>query len=288
MTPWFILGAGALGSALAFLMHASAVPHVLLARDPRGEREVHARGSVTRISTASLPDHAPASIERLLVATKAGQIEAAINEALAYLAPGAVILTTANGLGFERDYRSAAGHFFLDRAVTTAGAFRDADGSIELVAEGVTRTGRAGVAEAPPWFTDSLAHLPGWQWDAEIDAAVAHKFAINCVINPLTALRRCRNGELLEGGSAGVDLATLCDETEPALRILGLWQGTTALEAAAAQVCRQTAGNRSSMLQDVLAGRETELAYLTGELLRRGHAAGLDLPRNRALFDALI
>jgi 2-dehydropantoate 2-reductase len=155
------------------------------------------------------------------------------------------------------------------------------------VAHGATRIGISGSARPDPWFEDTLARLPAWQWDPDIDVAVAHKFAINCVINPLTAMKRCRNGELLQDGKAGAALAALCEEAEPALRALGLWHGDTNLKSAAVNVCRQTAGNRSSMLQDVLAGRETELAYLTGELLRRAAKAGLALPENERLQAAL-
>ena len=52
-------------------------------------------------------------------------------------------------------------------------------------------------------------------------------------------------------------------------------------------VCRSPAGNRSSQLQDLLAGRPTEIAFLNAELLRRARPLGLRLERNRALLAAL-
>lgn len=287
MRPWFILGAGALGSALAVLMQRRGIRSVLLARDDRGEREVCLEQTRARVPTQRLREFTPGTISRALIATKAGEIESAVAELIPYLTPQAVAITTANGLGFARSYSRVEGPLVLERAVTTAGAFRDRDGRIQLVAEGTTRIGCRGDVAVAPWFEDSLVRMPGWRWDPAIDLAVAHKFAVNCVINPLTALLRCRNGELLKADRAGSDLAMLCDETEPALRTLKLWSGPTSLTQAAEDVCRSTAQNRSSMLQDVLAQRQTELAYLTGELLQRGEAAGLDLPRNRALFEAL-
>ena len=139
----------------------------------------------------------------------------------------------------------------------------------------------------PVWFTDSFGLLGDWTWVGDIEAALGEKFSLNCVINALTATLRCRNGELLHGDVAGEELAALCAESEPALRALHLWPDSRPLVEAAAAVCRSTALNQSSMLQDVLMGRTTEIDFLNGELLRRAATLGLSLPKNRELLDAL-
>ncbi len=51
------------------------------------------------------------------------------------------------------------------------------------------------------------------------------------------------------------------------------------------QIIQNTAANTSSMRQDVLAQRHTEIDYITGYLLRRARAHGLSLPENSRLFD---
>ncbi|MEL7046959.1 MAG: ketopantoate reductase C-terminal domain-containing protein, partial [Pseudomonadota bacterium] len=66
---------------------------------------------------------------------------------------------------------------------------------------------------------------------------------------------------------------------------LGLWREATPLQRYVREVCRATTVNRSSMLQDVLAGRPTEIEYLSGELLRR--RARLNSPPAAALSEAL-
>ena len=55
------------------------------------------------------------------------------------------------------------------------------------------------------------------------------------------------------------------------------------LPATAAEVARRTAANRSSMLQDVLARRRTEIDFINGFLCRQADAAGIPCPLNRAL-----
>ena len=48
-------------------------------------------------------------------------------------------------------------------------------------------------------------------------------------------------------------------------------------------LCRATADNRVSMLQDIMAGRETEIDSICGEVVKRGEALGIPTPRNQTL-----
>ncbi len=54
-------------------------------------------------------------------------------------------------------------------------------------------------------------------------------------------------------------------------------------EARLRQVCAATAANRSSMLQDILAGRPTEIEALNAQVAARGRALGLPTPVNDLL-----
>lgn len=51
------------------------------------------------------------------------------------------------------------------------------------------------------------------------------------------------------------------------------------------QVIESTAENTSSMLQDILAQRHTEIDYITGYLLKRARAHGIAVPENTRLFE---
>jgi len=56
----------------------------------------------------------------------------------------------------------------------------------------------------------------------------------------------------------------------------------TAVEAVAA-VAESTAANRSSMLQDVDAGRSTEIEAINGAVVERAAQHGIEVPTNRLL-----
>lgn len=305
--PWFILGAGALGTLFGGQLTRAGVANTLLHhRSTAQRRRLRVDGQVHERQVLPLAGLSRGHIRRLLITTKAGQVAPALSAAAPFLHQRAVVVIAANGLGFDMALPDALAGQQIVRAVSTAGAYRQGkrqekrqgqgqgqqavnrQGSptehdlVTAVAAGETLVGD-GRAEAAGWFADSLAAVAGWRWCAQIERAVQRKFAINCAINGLSALHRCCNGELLDGGAARAPLRELCNELEPALRTLQLWREAQSLLSAVEDVCRQTAANRSSMLQDVDAGRSTEIAFLNGEVLRRAAAHKLPLPLNRAL-----
>lgn len=284
---WYILGAGAMGTLIHHLCQSNEVQSELLHhRDQDEPRAIFQDG--TRFDYAARPfaDLQEQSIERLLVATKAAQVGPAVHAIQNSLTPNAMVVCIANGLGWEREIPENCPA--VARALTTAGAYRDKEGAMHIVSTGSTQVGVMNEADAPPsWFSDSLQSLPGWNWETDIAAAVHRKFAINCVINPLTAVLKCRNGELVSNEAYASKLRTLCDECQPALDSLDFWRDTDSLFEAASGVCVNTASNRSSMLQDVMAGRETEMRYLGGELLTLAAKDGVDLPKMAELTQKL-
>ena len=48
-------------------------------------------------------------------------------------------------------------------------------------------------------------------------------------------------------------------------------------------VCKTTAGNVSSMLQDILNKDKTEIDYINGAIVRQGKALGIATPANEVL-----
>ena len=115
-----------------------------------------------------------------------------------------------------------------------------------------------------------------------VDLYEWRKLAINAVINPLSALLGVENGAL----DALVDTARgLVEELVSVARRDGiLLDADETLEKVRASI-RQTGRNHSSMLQDVRAGRRTEIDWINGAIVARGMAHGIATPRHRLLAD---
>ena len=103
------------------------------------------------------------------------------------------------------------------------------------------------------------------------------KATINAAINPLTALTGRPNGELLDDDGLRRTLMLVAEEAAAVARACGATV-PDGIVSVVEGVCRQTAGNRSSMLQDLSAPRLTEIDFINGEIARRGVEVGVPTP----------
>lgn len=108
------------------------------------------------------------------------------------------------------------------------------------------------------------------------------KLAVNTAINPITALVRAENGAV-RNGPAGTIARDAAREAARTARAEGVDVSDAEAVERVETVAAATAGNRSSMLQDVTAGRRTEIDQLTGAVVDRAAAHDLDVPVNRVL-----
>lgn len=112
------------------------------------------------------------------------------------------------------------------------------------------------------------------------------KLAINCVINPLTALLQVRNGELLQP-QYQPQITQLLREFILVAQASGQQFSLAQLQQLIAKVQQTTAQNFSSMQQDVANRRRTELNAITGFLLQQAAKFQLRIPAHQALYQQL-
>ncbi|WP_251343846.1 ketopantoate reductase family protein [Haloplanus halophilus] len=283
-----IFGAGSLGSLLGGLL-AGAHDVTLVGRDPHiaavRERGLRITGVEERDARpAATTDGRDASADLALVTVKAYDTEAAARA----LAAGdvSVACSLQNGMGNEE---VLATH--LDAPVlagtTTCGARLAGPGHVEWLGRGSVTVG--------PWRPDdgvnAAERVVAAFRAAGVDAAVTtdargllwEKLAINAGINPVTALARVENGALAPPGDL-FDLATAAGvEAARVARAAGASLSDSAVTEAIADVARDTARNRSSMHQDVAAGRRTEVDAINGYVVDRAAEEEESVPVNRTL-----
>jgi 2-dehydropantoate 2-reductase len=117
----------------------------------------------------------------------------------------------------------------------------------------------------------------------KIENLIWSKLIINVGINALTALTRLPNGKLTE--FAGTE--KILEEAVQEGLLVGKHKGIefiySDLPAQVKKVCQLTAANVSSMLQDVLKKKRTEIDFINGVIMREGEAAGIPVPVNTLL-----
>lgn len=110
------------------------------------------------------------------------------------------------------------------------------------------------------------------------------KLLVNAVINPLTAVLKVKNGALLDSEDTRRMMRELYEEGKKVANAEGIEIPDGHWEALV-QICRRTSENHSSMLQDIMHGRKTELEWLNGSLLRLGHKHGIALPTHTFVYN---
>ena len=279
-----VLGCGALGQLwlTALYKHGHEVQGWLRVPQPFcSVNVIDTDGSVFNESfIANDPDFL-ASSDLLLVTLKAWQVSNAVKNLSAILPSSSPVLLMHNGMGTVDELKSIRQPLLM--ASTTQAARRDGN-VIVHVANGTSHIGPAkNYPQDYSYLADVLQGvLPDVAWHNNIYPAIWSKLAVNCVINPLTALRDCKNGDLRD---APEEIEKIAREVAAVIEREGHHISADELIAYVHQVIESTAENISSMLQDVRAMRHTECDYITGYLLRRARAHGIAVPENARLYD---
>ncbi len=193
------------------------------------------------------------------------------------------IVTLQNGLGNIETLCSMIGSARVLAGTTCEAATLVGEGHVKHTGSGVTTVGSW--TSCPTKAAVEILEKAGLE--VEVTEAPGQKLwekvTINAAINPLTALLNVPNGRLLELREARQLMRDLVVETAKVAATEGYKFGFSLVERTE-DVCRQTASNLSSMLQDVRAGKRTEIDAISGEILRRAQIASLPTPRTRVVW----
>ncbi|EGN93132.1 hypothetical protein SERLA73DRAFT_98195, partial [Serpula lacrymans var. lacrymans S7.3] len=150
-----------------------------------------------------------------------------------------------------------------------------------------------------------------WKPISDVQVSMRRKVVVNSVINPLTAIMGCRNGELFKDDASTRILHHVCVEAAAAFEAqykadTQTWLDTLGVEVDKSQVplgrfppalgrkrlmeevlrvAQVTGGNISSMLSDVRKGRQTEVEFMNGYLLGLGTQYNVPMPTTTVLLN---
>jgi 2-dehydropantoate 2-reductase len=110
------------------------------------------------------------------------------------------------------------------------------------------------------------------------------KLFVNSVINPITALTRRENGIVLSSILKNTVQGAVKEAVNVAAKE-GIKRDEKSVRKMVYSVAEKTSGNTSSMLQDVLKGRMTEIDSINGYIIRRAKEHKIEVPVNEALYE---
>ncbi len=286
-----ILGAGTIGMIFAAYLKRIGIKVYILHHEDKPKTVLRARLQGSDLSgdysfEIVTPEKA-IDTDFILVATKAPDVLNALKGVQDVLNNGSDVIILSNGMGFhekaEKLYQSAR----IFAATTTEAAHTSESGLIHHSASGRTVLGAFSSTKSPKWLTTWLNAIPDSSWTQNIKIALWEKLAINCVINPLTATHNCRNGDLMKDPALKELVKELCLEIEMVRDAAKIPCAGGPLFDLVSKVIFDTATNFSSMLQDMKAGRTTEIESITGYLVEMATVFEVEVPANKKLLEEI-
>ena len=298
-----VIGAGVIGSLYAGHLARAVEVSVVTRREDQARALEDGGLRISGKADFTAPLHATADPGELpdfdlgILATKATQLE----EAAAKLAgrfPGATLMTIQNGLGAEELVR-AFGNWPLVSAVTFMSGVRHDDAHVEYELDTETWLGPYSGTTTFERAQEIEALLVGAGLRArafpDLRPAQWSKLIFNATVNTVAALtdlphvgqfaaleRPTDLGHLVhdlvaEGTAVAAAAGVVLHEDPWEMNVHAVRKGETlAAEGQYAHV--------PSMLEDVRAGRPTEIDFITGALVREAERVGVPVPLHTAMY----
>jgi 2-dehydropantoate 2-reductase len=285
-----VAGAGTIGSLFAAHLARVADVGVLTRREDHArtlsERGLRVSGRsdfTVRVSASTDPSEL-GDPRLVIVACKGGDLEPLAARLGGHFA-GATVMTTQNGLGAE-EIVAAHGAWPLLSAVTFMSGTRHDDAHVQYVLDTATWIGP--YRDTSPEDAASVAELirsSGLKAEAFPDLRPAQwsKLIFNATVNAVAALTGLPHDAHFAEGMLGDLVHDLVDEGKAVAAAAGVdlredpWEMNV-------HATRRGHAHYPSMLEDVTAGRPTEIELITGSLVHEAERHGIAVPLHTALY----
>jgi 2-dehydropantoate 2-reductase len=292
-----VLGAGAVGSYYGAKLARSGIDVTLVARPihvdaiERDGLRVIEGGGEWRADVRAVTDVAAASRADVVLVTVKAPDTAAAAAAIARNMPArARIVSLQNGV----DHAERIGTILSNpvyAAVVYVGVQMDGPGRVRHTGRGdlvlgVPRAfGTRGDSEGDLRAIAAMFEAAGIACpiDADIEAALWTKLALNCAFNAISALGNSSYGRMVGSPSVRGVMEAVVREAVAVACAAGSALDADGLVAATWKLAASMPNQFSSTAQDVQRGKASEIDALNGFVALRGAELGVDAPVNRTL-----
>ena len=293
-----VVGPGAIGLLLTGLLSRSKEDIWVLDKD--GERAARLKKNGIRIEgltnlklstlqvTTELKDVQDADF--WIICVKSYDTKNVVKKISDFVSVNSFVLSLQNGVGNAELLSETFGARRVLLGVTHMGATLLSEGVLRHAGEGETIVGKldgslgAELKDLREVFQKSKIAI---RFSKDVTGVVWSKLIINVGINALSAITRLKNGRLVQfEGTRRIlrEAVTEASKVAKRKRIKLIYDDVL---AKAESVCEATSDNVSSMLQDILNRKKTEIDFLNGAIVRQGESLGIKTPVNELLVDLI-
>jgi len=298
-----IVGAGAMGGLFGGMLTRAGQDVWLIDNHNERAKKINREGLIIEPSKALQPGEPKQEIIKIKATTdpsnagscdlvilfvKAYDTEEATRNSLPLTGSKTVWLTLQNGLGNIERMGKIVGKDRMVGGITYQGATVLEVGRIRHAGCGKTVIGEIGgrVSERIKAISD-IFNQAGIDTEISdnIEGVLWGKLLINAVINPLTAITRVRNGQLLESPLLKETMKLIVEEAMRVPLKKGIRLPYQKVFEKVEESCQTSRDNISSMLQDILRKKRTEVDFINGAIVSEAEKIGIPTPLNRALWN---
>ena len=236
----------------------------------------HATDRATDVGVADL----------VLIAVKSYDTAGAADSARPLVGPTTTVLTLQNGVGNLEVLTAQLGADRVIGGATAQAATLVGPGRVKHAGVGETIIGEPGGGESTrvTEFSSLLsrAGLPTTV-TTDLPAVLWGKLTVNAGINAVATLAQVPNGAILDSPALRQAMRSAAGEAAAVGEASGFRAVAADMVKYTEDICRQTAKNTNSMLQDVRRQRRTEIDAINGAVVQQGEAVGVTAPTNRLL-----
>lgn len=229
-----------------------------------------------------LPDNKEFNADLIIIATKFQGLESAVKNIENFVTPNTRIISLLNGISSEeiiaKKYPQAAvlKSYFIGHSAVRSGSSVTQDGVGEIVLE---------------YDSETINFLEecgiNYSIPTDIDYALWLKFTMNIFSNQTSAILKMTFGELKQNKTFRETAKKIISEVKQIAEMKGI-KNLENLEAdVLAALDRMCDEGKTSMHQDILAHRKTEVDMFAGEIIKLGKEFGIPTPYNQVFYDLI-
>jgi 2-dehydropantoate 2-reductase len=290
-----IVGAGAMGCLFAGMLSKAGLEVWLLDKNAERVEEVIDRGLLieqadgkwhTPFDTITSNPETIGTADIVIIFVKAYDTGRAVKAVSPAVSEKTTVLTLQNGLGNIEKIRETVPEEQIIAGTTAHGSTLLGVGHVrhagigETVIGPVNASGRDRPQAVKELFEDAGISTA---LTKDINSVLWGKLLVNIGINPLTAIMRIKNGQILDCPPLVSIMHRAVDEGVTVAGKLGISIPFSDPAKKVEQVCKATSENISSMHQDIKAGRKTEIAHINGAVVQYGKKVNIPTPVNSML-----
>lgn len=224
--------------------------------------------------------------EILIVSTKAYDVENITNYIGRLLKSDGLVISVQNGIGSLETLEDRIGSYNVAAAVISYGATRYGYAKSEL--KGV---GEIVLGQRIKTYNKYLYYIHDYFKNIGLNATLTRridsyrwlKVLVNSSIGPITSIFKMRNRVLIEFPEAKKISDMILEEGEDVVKAMDIKLPRDPY-VETYKIAKFTGDNYSSMLQDILSKRQTEIDYINGAIVKYGEKFNIKTPINKTLI----